>query len=257
MRRFLPRRPRRWTRWILSSALVASLVPGQPRPIAAEEIVLVSEPLVRKFPEFTFCPLPVTLAFTASGGTATIFIVANTYVFDGASFIYTHQAIDDVSVVRDSVNALFQLVNDESSPFNFCYLGATVPSIFEFDQLAPGTPPLLETFESAPSGWDLDHGAYYDGTRSGPNNPSSPSPTFGTGSLGLGIESATPSLADSGRTSITVTGLIGGKGYVLNGWWSVDGGISTDNASLTVKITGPDQTPLAQKTWGALKARYR
>ena len=249
-------------RWIMMAAMIAMSFPLLPRPIAADEIVLVGDPFLRKFPA-DYCPFPLALAFTSSGDHATIFVTANTYVFDGSQFIYTHQSIDNMVVVRDSIYALPQYLLDNtdlSSPYHGCYTsgGTTVPSIFEFDLINPGDAALYELFESAPSGWDLTQGAYFETPRSAPLNPSSSTPTYGVGDLGLGQTSLSPSLADSARTSVIVPGLIGGKSYVLTGWWIADfGGIPTGNVSLTIKITGPDQTPLAQKTWGNLKARYR
>lgn len=260
MSRFPMRHPA--TRWILVLVLIAFTLPA-PQPIAADEIILVGVPLVRKFPAFDFCPLPLKMEFTASGSTAKIFVSANVYVFDnsqppGQEVVYTHQSIDDIVVVRDSVYSRHVLDNsDPGSFYHSCYSGATVDSIFKFDEISPGDASYFELFDSAANGWDLANGAYYDNARSGPIDPSSGSPTSGTGCLGLGLQSGSPSLADTARTQITINGLIGGKRYVLTGWWSVDNGILSNQVSLTIQMTGPDQTPLARKSWGAVKARYR
>jgi len=251
------------TRWILALVVIAGSLPVQPRPIAADEIILVSPPLVRKFPA-DWCPFPIALEFTSSGDHADIYVTGNTYVFDGFDFVYTHQSIDNMVLVRDSIYALSQYSrpNNEFSTYHDCYFFGGVPypveSIFEFDLLNPAHAQLFELFDSPPVGWDLTQGAYYETTRSAPINPSSNARVDGTGDLGLGQTSPTPSLADSGRTSIRVNGLIGGKPYVLTGWWIADGlAIGGEQVSLTIKIIGPDLVPLAQKTWGNLKARYR
>jgi hypothetical protein len=261
MPRFAMRRPRAMYRWILVLGLIAGSLPA-PKPIAADEIVLVSPPMLRKFPA-DWCPLPIALEFISSGDHADIYVIANNYVFDGFEFFHAHQVIDNMVVVRDSVYALNTRPNDESSTYHGCYtangMSFPVPTIFEFDLITPADAPLYELFESPPVGWDLTQGAYYQTPGSAPLNPSTNSPVFGIGSLGLGQTSPTPSLADTARTSIRVQGLIGGKAYVLTGWWNADfSAINVpDQVSLTIKIIGPDLVPLAQKTWGNLKARYR
>jgi hypothetical protein len=248
----------RATRWILALVLIACLLPA-PQPIAADEIILVGVPLIRKFPAFDFCPFPLRMEFTASGSTAKIFVSANVYVFDntqppGEETVYTHQGIDDIVVVRDSV--AFQHMVENVGSFASCYSQAPVDSIFNFDEISPSDASYYELFDSAANGWDLANGAYYDNTRSGPIAPSSGSAS-GTGCLGLGLPSGSPSLADTARTQVSIGGLIAGKRYVLTGWWSVDNGIPSNQVSLTIQMTGPDQTPLARRTWGAVKARYR
>jgi hypothetical protein len=260
----MPRIPMRHaaTRWIFALGLITCLLPA-PQPIVADEIILVGVPLLRKFPA-DWCPLPIAMQFISSGDHADIYVTANNYVFDGSEFFHAHQAIDNMVVVRDSIYALPQYLRDNTlldSPFHSCYTsgGTTVPSIFKFDLITPADAPLYELFESPPVGWDLTQGAYYQTPGSAPLNPSSDQPVAGIGSLGLGQTSPTPSLADSARTSVRVNGLIGSKAYVLTGWWIADGSAInvTDQVSLTIKIIGPDLVPLAQKTWGNLKARYR
>jgi hypothetical protein len=263
MHRIPPNHPMAFLSTLSLVALISASGVPSPRSAAAEEIILVQPPLIRKFPAFTFCPFPVSLQFTANASTATVHMVANNYVFgpsfegDPDEFRYAHQGVDNVSVVPLAVHTAHLLDNDLSSDYFTCYSQATVPFIFKFDEIAPGSVPLLETFENAPSGWDMTQGAYYD-SRSAHNDPSSTTGhTDGVGSLGLGLSSPTPSLSDSARTSVTVTGLTAGQPYVLNGWWVVDNGIFSNDVSLTIKITGPDLTPLGQRTWGSVKRRYR
>jgi len=254
MSRFPMRRPGALSRWILAAVLIAGWLPARPQPIDADEIVLVGVPLVRKFPAVDFCPFPIKMEFTSTGGTAKIFVSANLYVLED-SLEYTHQSIDDIVVARDSVYATNLLLNDSS--FSSCYSGAHVDSIFTFDTITPADASYYELFDSGTAnGWDLANGAYYDNTRSGPINPSSGS-TSGTGCLGLGVRNGNPSLADTAKTVITIANLLPGKRYVLTGWWSVDNGINSQQVSMTIQITGPDLVPLARRTWGSLKASYR
>lgn len=251
-------------RWIMTVLLLAASLPAVPGPIAADEIVLVSPPFLRKFPA-TWCPFPIALAFTSSGDHADIYVTANSYVFDGSDFVYAHQLIDNMVLVRDSIYALpqYTVPNNPGDTYYQCYFENStplpVPFIFQFDLMNPADAQLFELFESPPVGWDLTQGAYYQTPGSAPVNPSSQTPVIGTGSLGVGQTTLTPSLADSGRTSIRVHGLFAGKSYVLTGWWLADGqaiGV-VDQVSLTIKIIGPDLVPLAQKTWGRLKTQYR
>ena len=249
-----------WSSTLLAALLLAPAL-AAPLPAAAQDYILVPQPLVRKFPVFTYCPLPVDLQFTPTSGTVTISWVANihTATLDPPFITYTHQSIDNVTVVPQSVHAAHLVPNDENSGSAYftCYSQANVPFIFGFDQIAPGTVPLYELFDGPPSGWDLTQGAYYDASQSADIDPSGAEPhTPGVGCLGLGLAQPTPSLSDSARTSVTVTGLTAGQSYVLSAWWRVDDGAEA-GASLTIRITGPDTTPVAEKTWGWLKRRYR
>lgn len=243
-----------------AAALALASGPIQPGPVAAQEVIIAPGPLVRKFPQDFFCPFPIELQFTATASTAKIHAVANIYVNSGGSFLYTHQAIDNIFLVTAADYTAHAVANDEFGDYGPCYLDAMVPTIFQFDQLTPGAAKLSEQFATDAALWDLTQGAYYDPLRSGDNDPShdSPPPHDRTGGcLGLGLENATPSVQDSARTSIMVSGLTPGQPYNLTGWWTVGDGIFTDQASLTIKVTGPGSTPLVQRTWGALKGRYR
>lgn len=228
-----------------------------PERIAADEVLLVPPPLIRKFPQDVFCPIPVTMQFTANAGTAVVHAIANTYVHDGSSFLYTHQAIDNMYVVPLATYNANLVAND--GDYDFCYLNDQVPQIFLFDQVTPGSGQLEERFTLGAAGWDLAQGAYWDGTRSAHNDPSNISTPHNQtgGCLGLGQENATPALTDSARTSATIVGLTAGQDYVLSGWWTVGDGIFTEDASLTIKIVGPGAVPVQQRTWGAVKSRYR
>jgi hypothetical protein len=233
-----------------------------PRPAAAQDIILVPPPFVRKFPVFQYCPLPIDLVFTPTSQSVTITWTANINgpIPDPPFIAYAHQSIDNVTVVPAAVHAANQFPNDPNSNSSYivCYSQANVPSFFAFDQISPGSVPLYELFDSPPSGWDLGQGAYYDATRSADLDPTGAEPhTPGVGCLGLGLPQQSPSLSDTARTSVTVTGLTAGQSYVLSAWWRVDDGVGNPGASLTVKITGPDTTPVTEKTWGWIKSRYR
>jgi hypothetical protein len=256
------RRPSIWSSTVLAVLLLApGLIP--PRPAAADEVILVPPPFVRKFPVFQYCPLPIDLAFTANAATATIHWVANIYgpIPDPPFLVFAHQSIDNVTVVPTAVHAANQTPNDQNSNSDYfvCYSQANVPFFFAFDHVAPGSVPLYELFDSPPSGWDLSQGAYYDPTRSADIDPSNTGGghTAGVGCLGLGQVQPTPSLSDSARTSVTVTGLTAGQSYVLSAWWRVDDGVANPGASLRIFIIGPDTTPLAERSWGWIKQRYR
>ena len=243
-------------RALLGAAFVALVsLPIPPSPAAAQDVIISPGPLVRKFPE-NYCPFPIELEFTATATTAIVHATANTYVFSGSTPIYTNQAIDNIFVVAHADYTAHSVPN--TGDYDSCYLGETVPTIFEFDQLSPGTAKLADTFPTTAALWDLSQGGYFDATRSADNDPSGTNPHDESGGcLGLGVENASPSPADSARSSVMVSGLTPGQVYNVTGWWIVGGGIFTDQASLTIKVTGPGATPAVQRTWGALKGRYR
>jgi len=242
---------------LVAAVLALAASPIQPAPAAAQgEIVIISGPLIRKFPE-TPCPFPIELEFTAPASTVTIHAIANTYVFSGGSPIYTHQGIDNIFLTTHA-DYLAHLVPNTGS-YQFCYQDVQVPNIFQFDQLPAGAAKVAEQFATNATNWDLSQGAYFDGTRSADNDPSNTGPTHNNsgGSLGLGIENASPSPADTARTSILVSGLTTGVHYNLTGWWIVGDGIFTDKATLVIKVLGPGAVPVTQKSWGRLKSLYR
>jgi hypothetical protein len=244
-------------RLAFAAALVLGFGSIHPGPLTADEdVILAPQPLVRKFPQDFFCMFPIDLAFTANGPTATIHAVGNIYVNSGGSFLYTHQAIDNMFVVTDADYAAHTVNNDGS--YQFCYDQAHVPTIFLFDLQNLATAKLAEKFALGATGWDLTQGAYFDVTKSADNDPSTGGPhDHNGGCLGLGLETPSPSLSDSARTSVVVSGLTSGQVYHLAGWWTVGDGIFTNQATLSIKITGSGSTPVASRTWGAVKRSYR
>jgi hypothetical protein len=244
-------------RLVFAAALVLCLGSVQPSPLTAnDDIILAPGPLIRKFPENFFCPFPIDLPFTANGSMATIHAVGNIYVNSSGTFLYTNQGIDNVFVVTDADFIAHTATNDGS--YSFCYQDANLPTLFLFDQQNLGTAKLAETFATGAVGWDLTQGAYYDNTKSADNDPTVTGlHNHDGGCLGLGLENATPSLQDSARTSVVVLGLTAGQVYHVTGWWTVGDGIFTDQASLSIKVTGSGATPVAARTWGAVKRSYR
>lgn len=246
---------------LVLAALTASAAALQPIPAAAQDVIISPGPLVRKFPENVYCPFPIEMEFTATSTVATIHAVANIYAFSGATPFYTHQAIDNIFVTPHAGYLAHTVPNDGS--YDFCYLNDQVPTIFYHDQLPPSTAKLAESFATNAALWDLTQGGYYDPTRSADNDPSNQDPAppdrdHSGGCLGLGLDiNPTPSPTDSARTSIVVSDLTPGQTYNLTGWWIVGDGIFTEQASLTIKVTGPGSTPITQKTWGGLKREYR
>lgn len=252
-----PKHPRRLTRWWPGATLVVLAAGYHPTAAGATDIELLPPtPLVRKFPESP-CPLPITLQFTATGSYATFHAEANVYVASPDSLIYTGQALDNVALVPTAVHQAHYVPNVE---YSACYLSSPVDSLFEFDQVSPpGSVPLIETFESGAPSWDLANGAYHDTTRSAhldPSNTTGPH-VEGQACLGLGQRTASPSLGDVGRTSITVNGLTAGVSYTISGWWLCGGGIFPGPVTLTLKVTGPEPTATDRATWGMIKHRYR
>jgi hypothetical protein len=245
--------------FLLAAFLAVAASPIQPVPAAAQGELVIIRPLIRKFPE-GYCPFPIEMEFTAPASTVTIHAIANTYVFSGATPIYTNQAIDNIFLTTHADYLAHLVPNNDS--YQFCYQDVQVPNIFLFDQLPGGTAKVAETFASNASNWDLSQGAYFDATRSADNDPSNPDAAppphdNSGGCLGLGVENASPSPADSARTSILVSGLTTGQHYNLTGWWIVGDGIFTDKATLVIEVLGPGATPVTRRTWGRLKSQYR
>lgn len=232
-------------------------------PCAASDVVIVDvAPLVRKFPE-GFCPLPISVPFTPSGTQVTIHFAADVYVPNsfGPEPTYTDQAIDNIAVVPSAVHAAHSRAN--TGRYEGCYLDDSdpevdnaVPSIFMFDE-GIGPVPLLDLFTSGAPGWDVSQDCFYDPGLSAHNNPSGSTPNSTGGSLRLGTVKGTPTVPDIARTSFTLTGLTGGQGYVLSGWWHAIGGIFFNQVKLKIQISEPESTPVNGGTWGSLKIRYR
>lgn len=213
----------------------------------------------RKFPQFTFCPIPLEMSFVANKPTATLRISTTTvnYLysdFSGTEQRWAHQSIDNVCVVPEDV----YLANRGplAGSAEDCYIGAPITETFYFH--TAGAIPLKEDFSVLPSlnGWDLSHGAYWYETRTAPNNPSTGTGEIPLGSLGLGPDTPSHALTDSAYTMRQVSGLTPGVTYRVTGWWAVEE-MQLDKIFLTVAVLDDSATPIARTTWGALKSRFK
>ena len=213
----------------------------------------------RKFPQSTFCPIPIEMSFVANGAAATLRFSTTTVNysnFDGVNTEprWAHQSIDNICVVPDNV----YLANRGplAGSARDCYIGAQVTETFYFH--TAGTIPLKEDFATEPSaaGWDISHGAYWYPTRTAPNDPQAGTGLVPLGCLGLGLDNPPYALTDSAFTTKHVTGLTSGVTYRLTGWWAVED-MQLDKISLTVVVLGDNVVPIARTTWGGLKRRYQ
>jgi hypothetical protein len=213
----------------------------------------------RKYPQGVYCPLPVDVAFTADGATATIRFSTHTVFFTDPfnDVQWSQQEIDNIGVSLESV---YQANLGPLGPnSNDCYFDDDLPATFYFQNA--GTLPLLEKFDTDPGalGWDLAHGAYWSTSNTAPNDPGSDSDYSSIGCLGIGEDAPSPAerdLADSAYTTIRVEGLTAGQSYRLTGWWNVQQ-MELDEIFLTIRIFGDEATEITRATFGGLKARYR
>jgi hypothetical protein len=246
----------------LAFGLSASVV----QTARAQDDLVIPIPLKRKFPQGVFCTLPVVISFVADGPTATVTYEVNVYTEDVNQpppfpLVWTQQSIDNavVATTADYNNNLGPPDGNES--WAFCYNGGAdpAPPLFYFNR-GGLVLPLKELFDSDPTarGWDMSHGAYYVSGPSAPRNPEPPNdPDANGGSLGIGQETQSPSLADRASTSITFGGLTAGTSYTLTTWWNSNNVVPDNGVYLTIHITGSGATPLAKKSWGRVKKAYK
>ena len=244
-------------------------------PAAMGGDVIPPRPLGRKFPVGTFCPLPVTVPFTAPGASVIVHFDALVYVDDGFGTLrWTEQSIDNIIVATSAqVAANLGPPQNESNQFN-CYVdddGPEEPPISFFYFNNPGLSfAHFELFDTDPTarGWDMSNGAYYINGLS-PTSPTTAPRTPETctfdggcdengGALGLGQDTgAAPGVIAT--TSIAVNGLSADTSYDLTGWWNANFTPFQPPrpTMLTIRITLPDGTPIARKSWGSVKAGYK
>lgn len=253
------------TRWAalrpLSVLLLTAALAGA-APVRADELV-VRRPMDRRFPQGQFCPLPVDIAFTSPGTSVRVVFEARVFVFDPNAqvYVWTDQAIDNVALAPSAVHAAnFGPPVGFSSAEN-CYIGLNgieTRSYFHFNGLE-ATLPLMEQFDTDPAarGWDLSNGAYFDGGRTEARNVDDGT-GFTGGSIGLGLDSPSPDGTEVASTEITINNLTPGENYDLSAWWFVHYVIfNNPDAMLTISVFGPEPTPVAKKSWGAVKRDYR
>jgi hypothetical protein len=238
--------------WLLALAL---LPPSAPR---AEDVIPPTI-LIRRFPQGTFCPLPVSMSFVAPSTPITVTFTAVQWEDDGfGGFAWTDQAIDNVTIAHSSVVSANTSLPPEGSSASFCYINdpAGTTPYFHFNNAGLAID-VLEQFDTNPSsrGWDLTEGAYLQ--RSAPHDVSSGEGDESTGSVGIGDGAGTPDLAQTRSISFTVSGLTAGDSYDLCAWWFANF-VKEGAPYLTISITtGAGPTEVARKTWGSLKAQYR
>lgn len=250
--------PSRSARFLGFSAVLMGLMAGLVPQARGQELI-VPRTKDRKFPQGVWCPLPLDLAFTANGAEATIRFSTNVYYQDSNNnneLSWSEQFLDNVCVSPEDVYQAHLNPRVLDTPSYDCYFGETIEQRFHF-QNAGGTL-LKELFDTNPVGrWDLDHGAYWSDSATAANDPGVEEDFDPLGCLGLGRDQTPRSPTDSAYTSVTVTGLTQDQNYVLTGWWYVRR-MDLNDLFLTTRIYGIDgPTPIARKTWGAVKRQYR
>jgi hypothetical protein len=252
-------------------ALASALAAAIPAPaVHAGGDVIPPKTFGRKFPEGQYCPLPVSISFTPPTSAVVIYFDANNYVEDNGAPLWTNQSIDNVTVATTAQVSAHTFGPPEGN-CESCYVdddGEPIePAVSYFYFNDPGlTLNLIELFDThpGPRGWDLSNGGYYlDSSTptppfSAPRNPATCLDVNNGGSLGLGVESATPSLSEIATSSIEVSGLTPDTSYDLSAWWNSQRvGFPHDDIYLTIRIETPDGTPVARRSWGSLKAGYK
>lgn len=231
-----------------------------PRSAAAQDEVIPAKTLVRKFPQGTFCALPVSLSFTAPVEAVTITFTVVQWVDDGSGTLqWTQQMIDNVTVSPTSDVVPNYLPPPAGSNAEFCYIGDPLPTpYFRFNR--PGLElDLLERFDTDPTarGWSMNQGGYFVATETAARNVEDLTDLTG-GSLGLGDGTGAPSAGSTASSSITLDNLNFGVSYDLGAWW--DAGFVRfphDVDYLTVTITTLGGVPVAKRSWGAVKRDVR
>lgn len=248
----MPRFPRLASILALSGALAGLL--GAALPAASQELI-TPRTKDRKYPQGVFCPIPIEGTFTANGPSAIIRFSTNVFYYsqNQQGLVWTEQYLDNLSVAPLAVYQ--DHLGPPGSYSSDCYFGETIPERFYFQDVT-GPLPLLETFDTGAPGWDVTQGAYWTNAVTAPSDPGTETDFGGSGALGLGQNSATPSASDSAVTSVVVSGLTSGQTYVVSGWWDVRD-MELDQIHLTLRIYGNGAVPIAQRSWGGLKRRYR
>jgi hypothetical protein len=216
-----------------------------------------TKPITRKFPQFTFCALPVDISFISPGTSVKVDFQALRFVDDGfGELLFTEQLIDNVMLATTAVHQANFGLPPVGSSLNECYnCGGvtTTAQYFYFNRFA--TLPFKETFDANPAtrGWDMSHGATWNTFLTAPKNVEANS-DFTGGSLLLG--DAGPQPDPYATTSIEITGLTPGTSYSLSAWWSVGAvrcNLATPPVYLTITVsnatTGVGDPPLVQGSW--------
>ncbi|HTO91608.1 MAG TPA: hypothetical protein VMJ70_10815 [Candidatus Sulfotelmatobacter sp.] len=240
--------------------VLSALALGAPTARADEDLI-PPKVLVRHFPEGLFCPLPISISFVTPATDVVVHFDALEFADDNGTPKWTQQLIDDVSIAPTSVVAAHFGPAPDGQPRQSCYVDD--PDNFPVNYFyfnAPGvTPTYLELFDTDPTarGWDMTHGAYFDNTRSGSRDAVGDTDTSG-GALGLGDGTSPPAPNVTKSTSVHIEGLSIGQSYDLGAWWYAGfARFPHDVTYLTISITTTGGTPVARKSWGGLKSKYR
>jgi hypothetical protein len=251
-----------FSRRLLSGLLLSAVALAALPALSFAQELIPPRNIDRKFPQFVFCGLPVDIAFVANGPTARIEFEGDVYApTSNPPFIqWANQAIDNVSVSSDADFTAHFGGPPSGVPWEFCYQGDPVPVSYFYFNDATGLP-LLEQFDDDPAarGWDVTQGAVFEADRTAVRDPE-PSGThndFSGGCLQIGQEVPSPTGNETGKTSITVSGLTAGVTYHVGAWWSVVNFEDEESVRLTIRVFGDDTTPLSERSWGSIKARYR
>lgn len=240
--------------------LLALACLATPLVARAQDEVIPPKTLVRKFPQGTFCALPVSLSFVAPVQPVIITFTALEWVDDGSGGLaWTQQLIDNVTVSPTSQVVPNYLPPPAGSSAEFCYIGDPQPTPYYRFNRAGLELDLLERFDNDPTarGWDMTHGAYFKGDATAARNVEDLSDVTG-GSLGIGTGVGSPVAGHTASTSITLGNLNYGVSYDLDAWWYAGFvHFPHDINYLTVTITTLGGVPVAQRSWGALKGDYR
>lgn len=244
--------------WLAALALLAAFT--TPRPALAQDEVIPAKTLVRKFPQGTFCPLPVSITFTAPVEAVIVTFTALEWVDDGSGGLqWTQQMLDNVTVAPTSDVTPNLLPPPAGSNAEFCYIGDPQPTpYFRFNRAGLDLR-LLERFDSDPvaRGWGMTDGATFVAGETAARNVENLTDLTG-GSLGLGDGTGSPAAGATASTSLTLDNLEAGVSYDLCAWW--DAGFVRfphDTDYLTVTITTLGGVPVAKRSWGAVKRDFR
>lgn len=245
--------------WSFAALLVLTSF-AAPRIATAQDEVIPPKTLVRKFPQGTFCALPVSLTFTAPVEPVIITFTALEWVDDGTGTLqWTQQLIDNVTVSPTAQVAANTLPPPAGSNEEFCYIGDLQPTPYFRFNTAGLEHDLLELFDTdpGPRGWTMNEGAYFDASHTAYRDVENLQDNTG-GSLGLGDGSGAPSANATASTSVTLGNLNVGVSYDLGAWWYA-GYVrpEQDVNYLTVTITTLGGVPVAKKSWGAIKLTGR
>jgi len=240
---------------LLFALCVIVPVAAEIQPARAQELI-PPQVLIRRFPQGTFCPPPISITFTAPATPVTVTFKAVQWVSDGSQLQWTNQTIDNFFIAKTSVVT----ANQSTDPWSTCYDGNLV-NFFQFDN--PGLEiAYLELFDTnpAPRGWMGSALTSFVTGQSAVRNPDhAPADQDDTsgGCMRLGDGSDVPDPNSVQTASITVSNLVEGQSYDLGAWWDCQFvRFPFDTPFLTITVT-TGTTPIATKSWGAVKHTYR